>query len=132
MTVEFALIAPLLFLLILVLIEMSRANMAMHSLQEAAREGCRTAILSNTSTEDVQNKMNAILISAGIPPDRVDIDITNLAGNSINPGDADQWEPVTVTVSAAYNDLNWVPVPRYFGGLQLSASITLPREAGGP
>ncbi len=120
--VEFAFVAPVLFLLIFGLIEMGRTCMTLHSLQEAAREGCRRAILANTMTAEVELRVQEVLASTGITTYNVTVDPDP-------PSTAAQWEAVTVTVDALYNDVNWLPVPMYLGGMRLSGSSTLPREA---
>ena len=53
--IEFAIVAPVFFLLMFGLIEFGRMMMVQQSLTNAAREGCRTAVLATTiNSSDVE------------------------------------------------------------------------------
>ena len=122
--VEFAIVAVPLILLLLTVVEFGRALMCVHSLEEAARLGCRTAVLQGTTVSEVETTVAETLAPAGIGNQTVAV--------SPNPlGAAAAWSPVTVTVTASYADLSWLPVPAYFGSANMTASCTLPREGQG-
>src|SRR5947209_283568 len=53
--VEFAIVAPLLVSLVLGLIEFGRVLMVEQILTNAAREGCRTAVLDGSTTSDTSS-----------------------------------------------------------------------------
>ena len=43
---------------------------------------------------------------------------------------ASQWDPVTVTVEVHYEDVSWLPMPRYLKeNAKLTGSCTLPKES---
>jgi Flp pilus assembly protein TadG len=120
-TAEFAIVAPVLFLVVFGTIELGRALMATQSLEEAARSGCRIAVLRGVTDEDVQAEVRRILGPSGISTYSVEVLPANLTT-------APRWSPVSVTVTATYNDMSWLPLPRYFGGKTYSASCVLPKE----
>ena len=120
--VEFAMIAPLLFLMFFSMVEFGRASMALHAMEEAARSGCRIAIVGGATTADVLTEVNAILIANGIVGAVSTMDPDPLSN-------ADQWEHITVTITTLYDDLSWLPVPAYLGNIQFTASCILPKEA---
>ena len=59
--IEFAVVAPLLFLLILVIFEFGRMVMAHQILTNAAREGARRAILEQSTAAEVQQTITNYL-----------------------------------------------------------------------
>src|SRR3954463_11222957 len=101
--VEFAIVAPLLVILVLGLIEFGRVLMVQQVLTNAAREGCRTAVLEGSTTSDVNTTVSNYLTASGIsgaPAPTVSPDPSTAA-----PGSS-----VTVTVSVAFNNVSWLPV----------------------
>ena len=52
--VEFAVVVPLLFLIVFALIEYARMAMVSQTLTHAAQEGCRRGIVPGSTTYDVQ------------------------------------------------------------------------------
>ncbi|MEN1681376.1 MAG: TadE family protein [Planctomycetota bacterium] len=120
-TVEFAAVAPVLFLLVLGTIETGRALMASHSLEEASRSGCRIAILKGATTQEIENDVRRILAPVGISAYSVQV---QPAGYAL----ADRWTPVTVSVSASFNDMCWLPLPRFITGKTYTASCTQAKE----
>src|SRR5580704_17318763 len=53
-TVEMAVVAPVVFLIILGIIEAARGIMVVHLLNNAAQAGCRTGIIEGKSTAAIQ------------------------------------------------------------------------------
>jgi Flp pilus assembly protein TadG len=121
-TVELAVVAIPLFLLVFATIEFGRAMMSVQSLEEAARAGCRAAILRGATGEDVEGEVIRVLGAAGIANYTVSIVPSQLSS-------ATQWSPVSVSVSATFDDMSWLPAPEYFAGITFAGSCTLPREA---
>lgn len=101
--VEFALVAPLLLLLILGLIDFARAWNVYQVITDAAREGARNAVVQNqTLTEaEVTGIIGAALGRANLDPDATTITITGF-----NSG---QGNPTTVRIEYEYT-LGWVGV----------------------
>jgi len=120
--VEFAFVAPLIFLFAFAGIEFGRLQMAMHGLEASAREGCRTAVTCNASQDDVEQVVADRMASFG------------LSGYSLttdpNPvSSALQWAPICVRIEVAYDRVSWLPTPSFLRGVTLTGSCTLPQES---
>ena len=124
--VEFAVVSPVLFLVIFASVEFGRALMAVQSLEEAARSGCRVAILRDATNSEIEDEVDRILGPAGINSRTVQVDPSSVVT-------ADRWDPVTVSVTATFDSMSWLPLPRFFEGKSYTAECTLPKEyaAGG-
>ncbi len=66
--VEFALCAPLLFLLVFAAWEFSRANMILNTMENAAYEGCRRGIVPGASANDVRASAQAATNTSTLIP----------------------------------------------------------------
>ncbi len=121
-TVEMALVAPLVFMLIFAAIEFGRLLMAIHGMEEAAREGCRVAVLKDSTTNSVTQTVNNRLATFGISQSQLTI-------TPNPPGNAEQWDPVSVNISVTYENVSWLPTSQYLKGKTISVTSTLPREA---
>lgn len=116
--VEFALVAPLFFLLIVGMLEFGRAVMVQQILTNAAREGARAAVLDGATANGVRNSVTTYLSNAGITGSTVQITPTE-------PATAGFGQPVTVQVSIPFGQVSWVPLPTIpFSNVNLKA-ITL-------
>lgn len=118
--VEFAFIAPVIFLLLFACIEFCRVMMVTHTLEEAARAGCRNAILEEATSGSVEDTVESLLLQSGI-------DTYTLTISPDPPQSACQFEPITVSISARYADISWLP-PMYMQNKTFKSSCTLPRE----
>ncbi|MEM6331390.1 MAG: TadE/TadG family type IV pilus assembly protein [Planctomycetota bacterium] len=119
--VEFALVAPVFFLVVLGMIEFGRMAMVQQVLTNAAREGARVGVLDGATTAGVTNKVDDYLASASISGAAVQV--------SPNPPNAAAYgESVTVTVSISFNDVSWLPTPFFVGGQTLRAESVMRRE----
>ncbi|MGE0761449.1 MAG: TadE/TadG family type IV pilus assembly protein, partial [Pirellulaceae bacterium] len=56
---EFAIVAPLFFLLVAGIIEFGQAFRIQHMLSNACRRGCRAAVVENATSSQVQQKVKA-------------------------------------------------------------------------
>jgi Flp pilus assembly protein TadG len=106
--VEFALVAPVFFLFVFALIEMGRMMMIQQSLTNAAREGCRTAVMANTTNgSDVDAAVRNYLLSVtskASNPGKVRV---TTPGNLAN---CPSGTNLTVAVELDYQDVTWVPI----------------------
>ena len=122
--VEFALVAPLFFLLILGMIEVGRALMVQQVITSASREGARLAVLDNVSRAEVDATVERYLANATLAPETAQITVT-----PEEPNDAGYDEPVTVTVQIGFDQVSWLPSPMFLvGGRNLSATTIMRRE----
>ncbi len=71
--IEAAFILPLLLLLAMGMLDFGRAFHAKHVLDEAAREGCRVAVVTSPDTDIVDAKVNLVLNAAGLTATSVDV-----------------------------------------------------------
>lgn len=122
--VEFAIVAPLFFLLIFGMIEYGRMVMVQQVITNASREGARRAVLDGATAAEVQTTVNNYLTSAGIDsnPEYVTLD-------PADPGAAGYRQAVTVSVTVPFSDVSWIPAPLYLGGTDLSASTVMSKES---
>ena len=119
--VEFAVIAPLFFLLVFGMIEYGRMVMVQQVITNASREGARRAVLDGATEATVQTVVDEYLASGSIVG--ATVTVTPNPPTNAGPGD-----PVTVTVSIPFNEVSWLPSPMYLGGKTLNASTAMRRE----
>lgn len=120
--VEFAIVAPLIFLLLFAAVEFGRVLMTIHAIESAAREGCREAVSWDPSSQHVKQTVADHLTPFGISG-------YTLKLNPAEPRNARQWAPVTVEIDVPFSRVSWLPVPRFAQRLMLSGSCTLPQES---
>jgi Flp pilus assembly protein TadG len=105
--VEFALVAPIFFLLVFGLIEFGRMMMVQQALTNAAREGTRVAILATTKDgAAVEARMRDYLESVLANAASGDVRMT-VPGNL---GTVTSGATLTVSVEVDYMDVSWVPI----------------------
>ncbi len=110
--VEFAFVAPIFFMLVFALIEFSRMMMVQQALTNAAREGCRTAVLATTRDgsdvdSSVRDYLQSVMSNAS---DSGEVRVTvpsSLASTASGTA-------LTVSVEVEYGDVSWLPF-RYLG-----------------
>lgn len=120
--VEFAIVSPILFLLVFGMIEYGRMVMVQQIITNASREGARLGVLDGTTTSDVQTSVNDYLAGASVSGANVTVDPSP-------PNSAGFGEPVTVTVSVPFDQVSWLPTPLFIGGETLQASTVMRRES---
>lgn len=119
---EFAIVAPVFFIMVLGMVEFGRMVMVQQVLTNASREGARVAVLDGSTSADVISKVRDYLTAAHLPA--VDPVITPNPPGSANYGD-----PVTVTVAVGFSQVSWLPTPMFVSGsTQLTASTVMRRE----
>jgi Flp pilus assembly protein TadG len=116
--VEFALVAPVFFLLVFGLLELGRMLMIQEALTNAAREGCRTAVLATTqSSSDVEAAIRGYLKPVtALASNAGKVRVTVPAGLASAAAGTD----LTVAVEVNYADLSWLP----FGYLGLNPTLS--------
>jgi Flp pilus assembly protein TadG len=114
------------------MIEFGRAIMVQQILTNASREGARVAILDgganssgtqSATAGDVTGTVTTFLSAAGLPASNATITI-----NPSEPSTAAYGAPITVTVQIPYSSVSWLPAPRYFGNVTMSATTIMRRE----
>jgi Flp pilus assembly protein TadG len=122
---EFAFVSPLVFLVVLGLIEFGRLLMVEQILTNGTREACRTAILPGSTTSDVQNAAVTYLTNSSIPVSNPSSQISV----SPDPATATPGTVMTVTVKVPFNSVSWLPTPLFLGGKTLSTSVVMMKES---
>jgi Flp pilus assembly protein TadG len=120
--VEFAIVAPVFFLLIFGMIEYGRMVMVQQVLTNATREGARRAVLDGATTNDIRNVVQEYLTNSSIGNATVSV-------SPDPPSSAGSGEPVTVTVSIGFDQVSWLPSPMFLGGKTMTAESVMRRES---
>ena len=119
--VEFALVLPIVVMLLLGCMEIGRGIMVAHALQEAAHAGCRVYAASDADVQAHEAIIAEAMTRAGIekysivldPPDKSQIDI--------------ELEPVSVTVSVDFGDVAWIS-SAHLSGKTILGRCTMPAD----
>ena len=119
--VEFAVVAPILFLLVFGMIEYGRLVMVQQVLTNATLEGARHGVLDGSTTTEVQTTVTDYLTGANIAGATVTV-------NPNPPDSAGFGDPVTVSVSIPFNQVSWLPAPIFLGGVDMTATSVMRRE----
>ncbi|MEX2171182.1 MAG: TadE/TadG family type IV pilus assembly protein [Pirellulales bacterium] len=117
---EFAVVAPVFFMMIIGFIEFGRALMVQQVLVNASRVGAREAIIEDATTSTVTGTVQDY--AEGVSVSGVSVTVTP------DPATADTSDFITVTVSIGFDDVSWMPTPWFMGGKSLSASSTMRKE----
>jgi Flp pilus assembly protein TadG len=119
--VEFALIAPLFFLLIFGMIEYGRMVMVQQVLTNGSREGARRAVLEQSTADEVQTLVSNYLANSSVSGATVTVSPADLS--TVGFGD-----PVNVSVSVPFTQVSWVPKPWFLGSKTLHAQSVMNGE----
>lgn len=116
--VEFALTAPVVFLLFFAAYEFSRLNMVRHTMDIAAYEGARAGIVAGATTDEIRQRVTNMLATVAVQ--QSEITVTPAA---IDPSTRE----VRVDIDTPIAPNSWL-TPRFVGDLRLRATSTLARE----
>ena len=119
--VEFAVVAPIFFLLVFGMIEYGRLVMVQQVLTNASREGARAAVVDGSTTAQVTSVVNNYLTSAGLKTATVTV-------SPSPPSSAVYGATVTVSASMPFSDVGWLPKPIYLGSATLKSTVVMRRE----
>lgn len=124
--VEFAVVAPVLLLMVCGMMEFSRAFMVMHQLNDASRHGARVAILSGTGEAAVRQAVQSIMAGAKIRGAEVVIRVNENANTPL--ANARAGDAVEVTVNVPYANVTWLPSSWFVKNRSLSSTTIMRRE----
>lgn len=116
--VEFALCAPLFFLVMLAMFEFSWLNVVRHTADNAAYEAARLAMVPGATADEAVAEAQRILSAIGTRGARIQVTPRTLRTDSTH---------VTVEVEVPV-DRNALLVPKFTGGRQLRSTSTLRTE----
>ena len=120
--IEFALILPLLILIILGLVDFGFMFQRFEVVTNAAREGARIAVLPGYATADVTARVTSYLTSGGVAAttSNTTVSVTNVA-IAAGAGPALTGKRVQVTYASPYLFLG--PLAGWFGGSFTTANL---------
>jgi Flp pilus assembly protein TadG len=123
--VEFAIVAPVLFMMVLAVFEFGRTFMVMGLLTEGARVGCRRAIIEGTSSQQISDAVTTYLSTLGINGDTVSVIVNDQPG--VEAANRPAYDEMTVQVTVPVRTVSWVPNPFFTSGT-LAGQFTMRRE----
>jgi Flp pilus assembly protein TadG len=118
--VEFAIVAPLFFMLVFGCIEFGRALIVQQILTNASRVGARQAITLNATESDVIATATGYAAGTAVPG--VSVTVTP------SPATAAAGDMVSVTVAVPFSNVSWIPAPWFMGGTSLDATSIMRKE----
>lgn len=120
--VEFAIVAPIFFLMVFGMIEFGRLVMVHQLLTGAVREGARQAVVDGTTVDDVEQTVRSYLTATTIDGQETQVNVTP------NPAVVPKGVPVRVTAAIAFEKVSWLPAPFFLREVTLSAASTMRHE----
>jgi Flp pilus assembly protein TadG len=119
--VEFALIAPLFFTLILGIVEVGRMLMVQQLLVNAAREGARASVMPGETDAQVTTVVSNAMSAAGVSGYTETLSPTEASGPSSGT-------TMTLTITVPASTVSWLGTGTWFSGSTLSASVAMAHE----
>ncbi len=119
--VEFALVAPIFFLLLLSSFEFSRLNVIRHTADNAAYEAARIAMVPGATAAEATTEATRIMGIVGARGTTITINPATLGPNT---------SQITVTVDVPLDQNGWI-VPRFARAQTMRAVSTLKAERTG-
>ena len=133
-TVEMALVLPIFTMLVFGIIEFGRGFMIMQLVTNAAREGCRRAIIDGSTNTDVTNYIQTFMQStANVAPasTTVTITVTPATGNPANPSSnlatCVSRDLVNVKVQIPFSEVQLITA-KYLAGKTLTSEASMRHE----
>jgi len=123
--VEFAIVAPVFFLLIFGMIEYGRLVMVQQILTNATREGARRAVLQDATLSAVKTVVKNYLTNASINGNDPNLVINVVPDPQLATAND---ESITVSLTLPFKDVSWLPAPMFLKNTNLNASSVMRRE----
>ncbi len=117
--IEFALVFPLLLLVVLAIADFGFLFQRYEMLTNAAREGARVAVLPGYTTADIQARVTSYAAAGGLPT----APTIAITPTTITAG-ANTWLATTVNVSFSHQYLFLGPMTSWFGGSLSAVTLT--------
>jgi Flp pilus assembly protein TadG len=131
--VEFAVLLPVLSMIMLGMLELSRAVMVKQMLTDAARKGCRTGIIQQFGNSDISNDATDVMRDNGFsttqfnPPTVgvITITVTDPYGNTLSDSlNAPPGSVISVQVSIPVSSFAWVS-PYFLSSSTLESDLVV-------
>jgi len=120
--VEFAIVAPIFFLMVFGMIEFGRMVMVHQLLVGAVREGARQAVVDGATAADVELTVRSYLTATSIDGQETQVNVAP------DPVGAEKGVAVTVTAAIAFEKVSWLPAPFFLQEVTLNAASTMRHE----
>jgi Flp pilus assembly protein TadG len=117
---EFAIVAPVFFMMIIGFIEFGRALMVQQVLINASRVGARMASTTGSTSSSVTTAVTNYTTAVAVPGVTCTV--------SPNPATAAAGTVITVTTSVPFSSVSWMNVPWFLGGKTLTANSQMRKE----
>ena len=121
--VEFAVVAPILFILVFGMIDLGRGIMVQNLITNAARDGARAAVLEGADASTIETDIAAYLAASSVPGATATVTPNPLSS-------AAQGAPVTVNVQVPFSAVSWLPASPFLQGKMLEATVIMRKEVG--
>ena len=126
--VEFAVVAPLFFLLLAGIIEFGQAFRIEHMLSNAARRGARSAIVNGATSSEVEQKVKSQCVQTiGVGEEEITVEIT-VNGFESEIELAERGDEISVSVTVAYADAGLGFFGSFLSSAMLNATCTMEHE----
>lgn len=130
--VEFAVVAPVFFLMIFGMIEFGRMVMVQQILTNASREGARLGVLDNIVESDVVQTVVGYASSGRVNVTSGDVTVVaidDVTGAEKPYASSDYGDSIEVTVTVPFGQVSWLP-SSFFGNSNkdLTATTVMRRE----
>lgn len=130
--VEFAMVAPIFFLMIFGMIEFGRMVMVQQILTNASREGARLGVLDNIVESEVVQTVVDYASSGRVNVTSGDVTVVaidDVTGAEKAYASSDYGDSIEVTVTVAFGQVSWLP-SSFFGNnnKDLTATTVMRRE----
>jgi Flp pilus assembly protein TadG len=124
-TVEFAVVLPVILMLLLGIWEVGRMVEVEAILYDAAGVGGRTASIGLNSATQVQAAVTNYLTLAGVPTQNATVTVSDLTNAGTDPTAATTLDQIQVSVSIPFSAVRWSASSMFLPGTaQLSATVT--------
>jgi Flp pilus assembly protein TadG len=113
--VEFALVSPLLLVLLLGLWEVGCMVEAQQVLNNAAREGARQGSTGQKTLSEVQAAVTNYIAASGFSSSGISVTVTNVTQNTVNgdPRTFNHLDHFRVDVVLPFNNVRWILLNRF-------------------
>ena len=118
-TVEFAVVAPLLVVVTVGMVEVTRIAQVKNYLTDAARSSCRLAVDPSSTSDMVKTNINTILTANGIAPANATISIT-VNGAAVDVKTAKKYDQILVKIQVPISSVEWV-TPMFFNNISVES-----------
>jgi Flp pilus assembly protein TadG len=122
---EFALVAPIVFALVMAAIEFGRAYMSLNLISNAARAGCRKGVLPGSSNDDVTSAVNSALSAGGISGATTTVMVNGAVTNASTAAQGDQ---ISVEITVPFSQVTWLPTTWFLGDATLAETSVMRHE----